>query len=396
MSAAPPAPRVIVRHGADGYAITREAIAAAEPGGVAGRRLLLKPNVGRVAAPGDGVTTNPPVVAACIDAFRELGAEVAVGESPIIGINTREALAAAGITAVAEERGCPLLDLDEGRFRDMDSPDGVAMKRFRLCPAVKDFDAVVSIPVAKTHMHTGVTLSVKNMKGCLWRRSKVDLHMLDPVAGHDDKSLNLAINDMARVLRPDIAVVDATVGMEGLGPSAGTPKRLDTVLVSTDGYAADAVACALMGIAAEDVPHLRLGAENGHGVIDLDAIAVDPPEWRGWTDPFELPPENPAIEFDNVEILDRQSCSACQSTLLLFLKRFGDRLFDYFPSDTPLKIAIGLGHEDLPEGTLCIGNCTTKHRGRGIFVPGCPPVGSNIMKAIEDGHEKAADDACED
>ena len=34
----------------------------------------------------------------------------------------------------------------------------------------------------------------------------------------------------------------------------------------------------------------------------------------------------------------------------------------------------------VPEGTLCIGNCTIKHKKSGIFVSGCPPVSSEILK----------------
>jgi len=113
--------------------------------------------------------------------------------------------------------------------------------------------------------------------------------------------------------------------------------------------------------------------------------------------PFALPPSELSIDFPNVTILDKNSCSACQSTLLLFLKRYGDRLFDYFPTDRPVTIAIGKGHSEVPEGTLCIGNCMSRHHARGIFVSGCPPVGSEILHAIsgkpevdtKDGHSES-------
>jgi len=36
----------------------------------------------------------------------------------------------------------------------------------------------------------------------------------------------------------------------------------------------------------------------------------------------------------------------------------------------------------VPPGTLCIGNCTAKQKERGIYVRGCPPVGSEILRAI--------------
>ena len=101
-----------------------------------------------------------------------------------------------------------------------------------------------------------------------------------------------------------------------------------------------------------------------------------------WISPFAPPPENLTIEFPNITVLDRSSCSACQSTLLLFLARYKDRLFDYFPAQGTVQIAIGKGHTELPAGTLLIGNCTAHHRQQGVFVPGCPPVGSQIFAAL--------------
>jgi hypothetical protein len=209
--------------------------------------------------------------------------------------------------------------------------------------------------------------------------------MLPALAGSEDRPLDIAIADMASVLRPHLALVDGTVGMEGLGPSAGRPKPLDAVVVSADAFAADAVACQLMGTTAEHIPHLRLGAERGYGVIDLDRLAVTPDDWRDAASPFAAPPENLTIEFPNITVIDQNSCSACQSTLLLFLAHHKDRIFDYFPSQAAIHVAIGKGHTEVPPGTLLVGNCTAGHRDQGIFVPGCPPVGSQILAALVQG-----------
>ena len=373
---------VHVAHGAGPYANTRKALEGVDLSAVRGKRVLLKPNAGRIAPPESGVTTHPQVVAAAIDAMREAGAEVAIGESPIAGVRVQEAFEVTGIAAVAKERDCPLIDMDSRPCVKVPIPEGRVIRWLQVCPEVLEHDWVVSIPVMKMHMHTGVTLSVKNMKGCLWRRSKVQLHMLAPVEGTDQKPLDLAIADLSSVLRPHLAIIDGTVGMEGLGPGAGQAKPLGVVVVSTDAFAADAVACRLMGTRAEDIPHLQIAAERGHGVIDLDRITVTPENWRDWISPFIPPPTNLAIEFPNITVLDNNSCSACQSTLLLFLKSYQDRLFDYFPPGAPIHIAIGKGHKDLPEGTLCIGNCTASHKARGLFVPGCPPVSSSILSAL--------------
>jgi uncharacterized protein (DUF362 family) len=374
--------RAFVAHGGGPYGNTRRALAPVDLSPVRGKRVLLKPNAGRVASPGSGITTHPEVVAAAIDAFREAEADVAVGESPIIGVRLQEAFEVGGIAGVAAERGCPLVDLDRRRFVKVALPEGRVIHSLRVCADVLEFDFVVSIPVMKTHMHTGVTLAVKNMKGCLWRRSKVKLHMLPPVEGSDEKPIDVAIADMSSVVRADLAVIDGTVGMEGLGPGAGRAKPLGAVVVSADPFAADAVACRLMGTEAERVPHLRIGASRGYGVIDLDKLDVTPENWRDFASPFAPPPENLTIEFPGITVLDSRSCSACQSTLLLFLMRHKDRLLECFPAGKPVVVAIGRGHAELPEGTLCIGNCTTDHRDQGIFVPGCPPVGSQILTAV--------------
>ena len=85
---------VSVAHGSGPYANSRRALESFGLLPVRGKRVLLKPNVGRVAPSGSGVVTHSEVVAAAIDVFREAGAEVAVGESPIVGVDVQEAFAA--------------------------------------------------------------------------------------------------------------------------------------------------------------------------------------------------------------------------------------------------------------------------------------------------------------
>jgi len=292
-----------------------------------------------------------------------------------------EAYEQCGLAVMARQRECPLIDMDERKPKIIPIPDGRAIDTLKLCADVQDFDIIVSIPVMKMHMHTVATLSVKNMKGCLWQRSKIDLHMLPPSPGDEnDKSLNVAIADMASVLRPHLAIIDGTVGMEGLGLSAGEAKPIGVVVVDADPFAADAVACRIMGLPAEEVPHLRMGAEREIGVIEK--MIISPANWEQAITPFERVPENLSIQFPNTNILDNQSCSACQSTLLLFLKRYGKEMFQYFPGNPPINIAIGKGHKELPENTILMGNCTRAHKKGRLFVSGCPPVASSIINKI--------------
>lgn len=361
------------------YDNTRKALSNVDLSPAKNKRVLLKPNVGRNVQPETGITTHPQVIAAAIDAFRDAGADVAVGESPITGVAALDAFETSGVTAVAQERSCPLIDMDLRRYVTFRIPDGTAIKLLKVCPEIAEYDIIVSIPVMKTHMHTGVTLAVKNMKGCLWRRAKVDFHMLPQDPESKEKPLDTAIADMSSVLRPHLSIIDGTIGMEGLGPSAGKAKPLDVVLAGVDAYATDAVACGIMGISAFDVPHLRLGAAKGYGVIDLASIDVSPENWMEVQNPFVRPPDQLSLEFSGFNILDEQSCSACQSTLLMFLKRYGKQLREQTSDDKDIVVAIGKGHKELPSGALCVGNCTAKHRNCGVFVSGCPPVASEIL-----------------
>jgi uncharacterized protein (DUF362 family) len=385
--------KVVVASGSGPYTNARRALDAFRLDWARGKRVLLKPNAGRIAPAGSGIITEPQVVAAGIDAFMEAGAEVTVGDSPIVGIKGFQALEASGIAEVVQERGCLLLDLDKRKYVKVELPEGRAIRTLKVCADVLEHDLIVSIPVMKTHMHTRVSLAVKNMKGCLWRRSKVDLHMLPAVPGFDEKSLDVAIADMSAVLRPHFSLIDGTVGMEGLGPSAGSQKPLGAIVAGADPFAADAVACQLMGIDVHEVPHLRLGARWGYGVVELEKLDITPQHWQKLASRFELAPTNLSIEFAGVQVLDEQSCSACQSTLLLFLRRCGDRLVHDFGDGSSVVVAIGKGHKQVPEKTLCIGNCMLEHRARGVFVAGCPPVGSAIERALSGESETDAPEA---
>jgi len=375
-------PQIFVAGGNGPYQNTASLLQKFDLSFAKGKRVLLKPNLGRSAKPDTGIITNPMIIAAAIDAFQKAGAKVAVGESPIVGVNINEAFEESGLSLIAEKRNCRLIDLDKRGCVKIPVNNGIVLEFLQICKDVIESDIIVSIPVMKMHMHTGVTLSLKNMKGCLWKKSKVKLHMLPPVKGYDEKPINIAISDLAEILMPDFAIIDGTVGMEGLGPSAGTPKPMDVVVAGFDPFAADAVACRLMGTDAKEIPHLRLGAKRGFGIIDIDKISIFPKNWKEMASVFEPPPKNLTFEFPNIKIYDKKSCSACQSTILLLLKRDHDKITDSFPKNKQINIVIGKGNIDIPSDAFCIGNCTSIHKKNRIFIQGCPPVVSEILKKI--------------
>lgn len=379
-------PLVMVSKGENPYRTTKRGLQKFPLPNLKERNVLIKPNAARLASPGDGVTTHPQVVAATIDHLRERGVcRIVIGESCIFGVNAREAFQVTGMKEVSEEKRVELLDLDQGDPMEIVIPAGKVIKKIKVSAKLKEFDFIISIPVMKTHMHTLVTLSIKNMKGLLWRREKARFHQLrySKKITKGDKELDIAISEMASVLFPHLAIIDGTVGMEGMGPAYGRGKKMGMILVGNNALSTDAMAARLMGFSPEAIPHLRLIAERGLGEIDRQKISVGPKDYAKWVIPFEPPPSKLSIPFPNVMVHDEGSCSACLSTLLVFLQDYYSKLTDYRLEDQNIHIAIGKYLEACPKGTILIGNCSSKMKSRGIFIQGCPPVASQIADSLK-------------
>jgi uncharacterized protein (DUF362 family) len=378
-------PLVIVSRGADCYRTARNALSEFPLPDLRGKRVLIKPNAARMALPGNGITTHPLVVEALIDHLQEVGVrKVTIGESCIFGVNAKKAFRMTGMEEISRRKGVELVDLDRAEAMTIPIPQGKLLTKIKVSAVIKEIDLIISVPVMKTHMHTGVTLSIKNMKGILWRREKARLHHLPPDQGltRGFKELDVAISEMSTVLLPHLSVIDGTVGMEGMGPAYGTPKRTGLVLAGDNAVATDAVASRLMGFDPEQIAHLKLCAEKGMGEVALGNLEIRPRDYLKWETPFEGPPSKLSFSYPDILVYDQGSCSACLSTLLVFLQKYQSKLSPFYLEDGKVHIAIGKHVKDCPEGTLFIGNCTLKHRGRGLFVQGCPPVASTIMKKL--------------
>lgn len=384
--------KVFICKGRNGYNVTRKVLKNIDLdiNKLRGKRILIKPNAGRFVDPGHGINTNPDVVAGVIDFFHEADiTNIVIGESPILGVNALDALKKCGISEIAKKRKVPLIDLDAKPPVCIKIHDGKIINHLKICREVIESDFIVSIPVMKTHMHTQVSLGLKNMKGCLYKKEKVKFHQL-PFSNKikpPATTLDMAIADMAKVLMPELTVIDGTIGQEGLGPSAGQPKNVGVVLASVNCLAADWVAAELMGFRPQRVQHLKLAIndlktrDKGYDV-QKRTLKVYPPDYIKWQVQFKAPPEKISLEFSNVIIDDKDSCSACLSTLLVFLKRYYKEFADYFSEENPLHIALGKSISKQPDNTLLVGNCTIKQKAGSIFVKGCPPVASQIKKEL--------------
>jgi uncharacterized protein (DUF362 family) len=72
--------------------------------------------------------------------------------------------------------------------------------------------------------------------------------------------IHRAILDINAAARPDFAIVDGIMGMEGNGPIQGTPKASGVLILGNDPVAVDATCCRIMGLVPERVQYLSAAA----------------------------------------------------------------------------------------------------------------------------------------
>ena len=363
-----------------------EALSKIELPDLTGRNVLLKPNVGRKAGKDLGINTSPAVVEAVFDYLRSrYRARYYLGDSPITGVVSREAFLASGYEPLMEREDILFVDLDGRRPLTLEIHGGRILREVKVTGYFNDFDYIVSIPVLKMHMHTGATLSFKNMKGMIYGREKIRLHQLhcpDEIKqGH--KELDIAIADLSGVLEPDLAVIDAYYAMEGMGPMAGDRKKMNTVIASADYLAADLTALALVNLGIEHVPHLKLISEKKARISSIDDIETIPADISPFVTEFKPPPTDIKIYNRRVNLIDAGSCSACLSSIFEFLKNNEPLIREYFNEYGRLNIAVGKDIPDPPGDSFMFGNCTIHRKKRGVFIRGCPPTQSSIKEMVK-------------
>ena len=229
------------------------------------KSVLLKPNLVGL-DPHGFINTHPTVIAAARECFLRMGAaRVLVGDGPALDRDTEAVLES---VRLREHLG-PLKDV----FVDLNLDDvervmlpthASRLGELYLPKTCMGVDFVVSMPKLKTHHWAGVTLSMKNMfgivPGACYGWPKNVLHW----AGIDR-----AILDINAGARPDFAIVDGIVGMEGNGPTQGSPKASGVLVFGNDPVAVDATCCRVMGLRPERVKYLaQAGTMLGHVQVD--------------------------------------------------------------------------------------------------------------------------------
>lgn len=238
---------------------------------VRGKNVLLKPNLVDYIA-GNHVNTHPLLVSAAIECFRRIGAAtVSVGEGPGHQRDTELVLFESGMAEVLREQRVRFVDLNRDHL--VKRPllaTYTDLKCVWLPRTVLASDFIVSMPKVKAHHWSGVSLSLKNMFGVVpgakygWPKNV--LHW---------KGIERSILDVCATVPIHFVIADGIVAMEGNGPLNGNPRRINRIILADDPVAADATCARLMGLHAEWIAHLRVGAEflGNMSAAQIDQLA---------------------------------------------------------------------------------------------------------------------------
>lgn len=386
--------RVSISKGKDISQIVRQAVMLA--GGLEKlisprSRVLVKPNLSVALPAKTGVTTNPRVMTALIQLVRETGAkEVMVGESAVVGFDAGAIFDALKVKTLFEKAGAKVVNLDQDQAIEVKVPKGEVLEKVKVWRTAYESDVIISVPKMKTHFQTGVTLSLKNMKGTVPDESKRIIHRIGvPVKKREEYGLDHAIVDLNTVISADLAVIDATVSLEGFVPGprlVGTPVRMDTIIAGFDPVAADAVGCRVIGLDPMEVRHIRLAHERKLGRMLPDGIEVVGRSIESVLHPLKTEIPEAAQIHENITIVEGKGCSGCSVTNRMALSFFSLRNIKNLGSIT-LIVGDTASTDYLPRGRcFFIGNCALRsNRGnKGENIGGCPPPGVWIRRSLTD------------
>jgi len=252
-----------------------------------GERIVLKINLLMAARPEEAITTHPSVVLALSREVEKAGAVPLVADCPGGRSTTgrlRKAYEKAGLLAL-EKRGELGLNWDVSPVR-VSFPEGRILKSVDILKAVREADGVITVPKLKTHTQTVITGATKILFGVIPGLAKAGYHAKLP--GRDD--FNQMLLDLLCLVNPRLSVMDAVLGMEGNGPSAGMPRRGNAIVAGPSG-AVDVVCLAIMGYRPADVALLRAAAARSLAPADIDGVEIvgdglDDVRTGDWTLPF--------------------------------------------------------------------------------------------------------------
>jgi len=232
-----------------------------------GDRVLLKVNAAFASPPLLGATTHPDLVEEVVRLCYQAGAaRVMVTDNPIN--DPVSCFQLTGIERAARLAGAEVVLPKAQYFAPVTVAGGRLIKSWPvLYQPLTKIDRLIGMAPVKDHHRSGASMTLKNWYGLLGGRRNIF---------HQD--IHTIITELAMLVRPTLVILDGTVSMMTNGPTGGSLSDLKpthTMIVSTDGVAADAYGATLLGKDSQDLPYIAKAAAAGLGTADYRHLVTN-------------------------------------------------------------------------------------------------------------------------
>jgi uncharacterized protein (DUF362 family) len=262
----------------------RRALALLGENPVAGKRVLLKPNLN--SADPAPASTHPDTLRALVESLQEMGASgITVADRSGMG-DTRRVMESLGVYALAEALGFEALVFDEltggGDWTLVRTEGDHWQNGFPVPRRLLEAEAVVQTCCLKPHRFGGqFTLSLKNSVGLVGKfMGSGGYNYMSEL--HNSPFQRLMIAEANAVYNPALVVLDGVEAFIDSGPERGTRVWGEAILAGSDRVALDATGLALLrslgygGIAAIGPifaqEQIARAVELGLGVDGVDKL----------------------------------------------------------------------------------------------------------------------------
>ncbi|MHA1256062.1 MAG: DUF362 domain-containing protein [Promethearchaeota archaeon] len=353
-------------------------------------RIFLKPNIVDALAPKHAVDVDPIVCAGLILALKDKFdiEEFVIGENSGYFSekpeNFQTLIETSGYKQMVEnlkENYNVPISLVNLEYADLDEYTWKFPPYKLKLPSLLKTHSYINLPKMKTHGACMVTLGAKNQKGLLLLKDKKRFHL-----GFRDENnvyhsnLHECIFELGNLIKPELTICDATLSLEGNGPTTipglTWVRKLNICIGGTDMFEVDNASCQIMGIPVDLVEHLPK--------IDVSLAPESLP--LTCEEPFKRPVKlnRPfGITFFHSSMW---TCTGCQMTLtrmnrkISFTPELRKKLRQRDKKYDRIDFFVGRTEEEnIPEehGVLFFcGNCTKKVAQLfpdATHVSGCPP-----------------------
>ena len=229
-----------------------------------GDHVLLKVNAAFASPAILSATTNPELLKeVCRLCFSAGAATVIVTDNPIN--DPASCFRLTGIEKAALSSGAEIYIPQENSFSNISLPEAKLIKDWPLLLApFKNINKVIGLTPVKDHQRSGASLTMKNWYGLLGGYRNV-FH----------QNIHDIIKELAMMIKPTLVILDGTVSMMTNGPTGGSLsdlKETNTLIVSTNQVAADALGADLLGKHPDDLAYIKKAEQIGIGMSDISRL----------------------------------------------------------------------------------------------------------------------------